>query len=147
MSETKDNIEEYDPAKKWDWNYNRLDDNALKQIAKDMYNNVIFSSLFLPEHDQYLISSIFMAFTLMGPGMDGKDERERGIGSILEQEHYENWLKQIGMIYENMSEAGPRGINGYPMFMSCKFIDIEDTKKVIEFYNQYREIREKADNF
>lgn len=139
--------ETYDPAKKWDWNYNRLDDDKLKQIAKDMYNNVIFSSLFLTEHDQHLITSIFTAFAFIGPGMDGEDNRERVIGAVLEQEHYENWVKEIGMIYENMSEALPRGINGYPMFMSCKFLDRKDTKKVIDFYNQYKEIREKADNF
>lgn len=30
------------------------------------------------------------------------------------------WIDSIGAVYEEMSKAGPRGINGYPFFFSMK---------------------------
>jgi hypothetical protein len=45
----------------------------------------------------------------------------------------------VGMIYENMSEAGPRSINGYPMFMSCKLLNKTDTETVIKIAQRIQE--------
>ena len=46
-----------------------------------------------------------------------------------------------------MYVIGPMAVNGKPTFFSGRFLNIEDTKKMFDYYNQYKEIREKADNF
>jgi len=38
-------------------------------------------------------------------------------------------------------------INGRPIFMSLRMLNQDDTKKMFDYYDQYKEIREKADNF
>jgi hypothetical protein len=40
-------------------------------------------------------------------------------------------LKEIGILYEDMSKAG-RTINGYPTFMSVQILNRGDAKKVSE---------------
>ena len=142
MSEKK---EEYDPAKVWSWNYNSKSDKELKEIAKDMYHNVIFSNMHIRPNDSHLTMSIFMTFAMIGPGMHSDGERESAIDGVLEEEFYNKWLENIGMIYEYMEKASPRGINGYPMFMSVNYLDKEDTKKVLEYYDKYKELQEKLE--
>ena len=41
-------------------------------------------------------------------------------------------LTDAGAIYEDMSKAGPRAINGYPMFTSCKILHEDDRLPLIE---------------
>ena len=57
----------------------------------------------------------------------------------------EKFVNDIGMIYENLGKASPTGINGYPIFMSCKFLCKNDTKKFVNFYNKYKDQRELFD--
>jgi hypothetical protein len=37
-----------------------------------------------------------------------------------------NDLKHVGVLWEYMNKAGPRGINGYPMFMSLRVLNRTD---------------------
>ena len=68
------------------------------------------------------------------------------INDIIEYEEdtpkREEFLKTIGMLYEENSKAGPRGINGFPMFMSCNIVSMDDTKRFIEMYKKYENMRE-----
>jgi hypothetical protein len=57
------------------------------------------------------------------------------------------YINNIGLIYEYISNAGPMGINGKPIFMSCRFLTKEDTTKMFEYFDKYKEIRELADKF
>lgn len=141
----KDENKEYDPAKVWLWDYKEKSDEELKNIAKDMYHNVIFTNMHIRPNDQHLTMSVFMAFALMGPGMHSDGEREGAIDNILEEEHYQKWLENIGMIYEFMEKASPRGINGYPIFMSVNMLNKKDTEKVLDFYNKYSELQKKLE--
>jgi hypothetical protein len=50
-------------------------------------------------------------------------------------------MEDIGMLYEYNDKAGPRGINGYPMFTSCNIVSKADTKKFLEVYKKYEEAR------
>lgn len=36
------------------------------------------------------------------------------------------WTRDVGILYENYSEAMPRGVNGYPMFMSFRILHKDD---------------------
>ena len=66
----------------------------------------------------------------------------------FELEDYQAWLKELGFIYEYYTAGqSPMAINGKPVFFSMRLMCKEDTKKMLEFYNQYKEIRETADNF
>lgn len=52
------------------------------------------------------------------------------------------FMKNIGMLFEDNSKAGPRGINGYPMFMSCKILSCDDANKFLDLYKKYEKMRE-----
>ena len=38
-------------------------------------------------------------------------------------------------------------LNGGPMFTSLRLLNIEDTNKMFSYYETYKELREKVDNF
>ena len=102
-----------------------LGDKKLKKIAKEMYEGKIFSDKHLLPHEQNLMGSVFMPLMLM-------DNQSR-------------WLLKKnppGLIYEYNHEAGPRSINGCPMFFSFRSLSQEDTEKMFEFYEQYKKIAE-----
>lgn len=40
-------------------------------------------------------------------------------------------LETVGAVYEKMSKALPRGINGYPMFSSCQFVHVNDFDRLL----------------
>lgn len=58
------------------------------------------------------------------------------IGKELSDELNEN---PPGMIYEYIDKAGPRAVNGMPMFMSLKMVSIDDAKKIFDFYHKIKE--------
>lgn len=148
-------------------------EDDLKKIAKDLYNGLIFCDRQCPNE----IMSVFMILLFMGPRQPEKpkypndptsteNSRDNAIYDVIQrdadQKKYEEdmkWyeterkyfeevqLKSIGFVYEYLSEAGPMAVNGKPTFFSGRFLNIEDTKKMFDYYNQYKEIREKADNF
>jgi hypothetical protein len=149
------------------WEHIKLSDEELKILVKDAYDGKIFTSLHLGEFDQYLVGSIFMPVIFMGAPPSKPDfpkttnnirkDRKNKINHFTvdlpkwEQEHKQwedetplrlKFLEEIGMLYEKNSEAGPRSINGYPIFFSCKIVSKEDTKKFLEMYNTYVKLRE-----
>lgn len=91
----------------------------LKQLAIDIRAGQVFTSLHAPED---MWSHIFMPLIFMGAK------------EVLEMIVY-----MPGMMYEYMEKAGPRAINGYPCFFSVNFLDMEDTKYVIEYIHKLEE--------
>jgi hypothetical protein len=55
------------------------------------------------------------------------------------------WARDLGVVYEQVSKAGPRGINGYPIFMSLRLMHREDWKLAFNAYRKEVE-RRKADD-
>lgn len=43
---------------------------------------------------------------------------------------YRDWASDLGVVYESYDKAGPRGINGYPMFTSLCMLHREDWEVV-----------------
>ena len=41
-------------------------------------------------------------------------------------------------VYEYYEQAGARGINGMPIFMSMKEINEDDWKKIVKFIEEYK---------
>jgi hypothetical protein len=138
-------------------------EDFIKNLAKDIFNNKVFTSFMIPEKEISTISMVFMPLMFMHPNhphttdVDTAKLRENKIWEILEEDDeiikYKSLLPSIGMIYEYyVDENGnnntfPRGINGLPMFGSMRLLNLEDTEKLRIFYNQYSKIRQEADNF
>lgn len=144
---------------------NDQDDAFLKTLAKDIYNNKVFTS----NHcDPQEITMVFMAFTLMSPRCPEnpyntdttESNRNHVIWDLLEKdelmkiyeyeyEYFEPFSKNIAMIYEYMDSPNlsPTGINGLPVFFSFRYISANAMAKLNDFYRKYKEIRELADEF
>lgn len=135
------------------WEHKKMTIDELKELVREVYDCKVFTSLQCENRD---VTMIFMPAMFMGAG-----PTEPSLGSnnqlnrknklkyiedmlIFEEEkpEREEFFKNIGMLYEDYSKAGPRGINGYPMFMSCKIVSVEDTGKFVEMYKKYEEMRE-----
>lgn len=139
-------------------------DKDLKQIAKDIYNNLVFTDRHIK--DNSMLANYFMPLIFFGPrepkpekGEDIKDERNKKIEFLKNSEEleenyqkelieYEKFMNDVGLVYEYYSNSqSPVSLNGLPMFFSCRFLNKKDTEKMFEFYEKYKTIRETADNF
>ena len=158
------------------WTLPSKSDEDLKQIAKDIFNGLIFSDRHLSPYDR--VESHFMALLFMGPKnpelpkypSDDKDlqgQRDNKLYDLVQREadqkeydrllaeypfqveYYNEYIKDIGFVYEylNSENTSPVGINGKPVFMSLRLLNKVDTEKMFGFYDTYKSIREKVDNF
>lgn len=151
-------------------------DEDLKEIAKDLYNGLIFTD----RHCGSDVMSVFMVLMFMGPTAPTaptapkypndpnsiENERDNAIYDVIQRDadqakyeedmswydkeydyYREHQLKSIGLVYEYLSSAGPMSVNGKPTFFSLRLLNHEDTTKMFEYYEKYKEIRETADNF
>ena len=101
-------------------------DEELKEIAMGINAGTIFTDRHIPEDQSEMIGIIFIIISLM-------DEKMR-----------KEWIaSKPGMIYEYMSAAGPRTINGFPSFMSMHILTQEETKKVFDYMSKIKEAVEK----
>ena len=150
---------------RWIFKANNTDED-LKKLAKDIYNGLVFTDRNCPNNND--IQSVFMVLMLMGPksptspseDKDTQGKRDNLIYDLIQREEdqkiyeyeevfYKEYLGKVGMVYEYLDSKNmsPMSVNGLPCFFSCRFLSKEDTDKMLEFYKQYREIRETADNF
>jgi hypothetical protein len=104
--------------------YIPLTDEAVKKLAKELYRNEVFFSFQIHQnHRQQMLMSVFMVLIFADP-------------ITLKQ-----WqTDEIDVFYEYYSEAGPRSINGYPCFFSCRVMTRADGQRVLDEYNKIREL-------
>ena len=129
-------------------------DDELKTIAKDLYHQKIFSSSHIPKHSTHLINSIFMVLMFLSSKIDWKDDsRINKLIHIylahLEEDYakrYDEYINDIGFIYESLDKALPMGINGFPIFYSCGILSKKDTDRMFDFYEKYKELQETLEN-
>lgn len=87
----------------------RLDDAELKRVAHGLAAGHIFTATMCPPD---MIGHVFMVAALGGLSeFDAED---------------------VAMLYEWLDKAGERGINGYPMFMSCCVVCHDDWNRIVE---------------
>lgn len=48
------------------------------------------------------------------------------------------FLSKTALVYEYLNQAGPRAMNGRPMFLSAKFVHIDDIPKILPVVNAMR---------
>jgi hypothetical protein len=93
-------------------------EGEIKQLAMDIGDGKVFS------HTQCTnpgdIRSVFMPLAL--GVLSGWSEKE---------------FKDIGLIYEYYEKAGPRSVNGMPMFMSMRLLSIDDLRRLRGALGEY----------
>lgn len=98
----------------------------IKQLARDVLMGRVFTSSHIREHEvAIMIGSIFMPMLFMG-----EEEYKRV---------FCNKDKPVGLIFEYLTEAGPRAINGYPTFLSMQLLSREDTNLLEDYLRAYSE--------
>lgn len=90
----------------------------LRKLALDMASGKVFTQLHLGEENAHLVQSVFMPLVFMA-------EPEL---AVL-QEH-------CGMLYEYLDKAGPRSINGFPVFFSFRMLHKDDCAALWDYYKQ-----------
>ena len=134
------------------WKHNSFSNDELKEIVRDVYDCKVFTSLQCRDN----VSMAFMPILFLGmapstPSLSKNNQINRKnkleyieecIAYKKETPEREEYLKNIGMLYEDIGKAGTMNCNGYPIFYSCKIISIDDTKKFLELYEKYEKIRE-----
>lgn len=97
--------------------YELKTDEELKQLAEEMYRGEIFCDRHVNRPQD--VEMVFMPIALM-------DNRGR---AALRR-------RKVNFVYEYMSQAGPRSINGNPTFMTCRVLTEPETKRLFHFYEK-----------
>jgi len=81
----------------------------LKQLALDISDGRVFGTWMIREGDLHLLGLIFMLLQFLNE----EDRKEKPAA-----------------IYEYYTEAGHQGINGYPIFWSCCYLNQEEVDQL-----------------
>lgn len=106
------------------WTVQRLPEERLREFVDGVCSDRIYLSGYVRE--PRMLGMVFMPLAL-------------GLLSACTNP------KEIGCAWEWMSAAGPRSINGMPMFSSVKFIHVEDWKRAVAAIQRELERREKIE--
>ena len=90
-----------------------LGEPEMKELAMAMRAGTVFSSDHIPANQGSMIGSVFMVLMLGG----------RSVARSVA-------IHDFTFFYENLSEAGPRSINGMPCFFSVKMLTRKDHKRL-----------------
>ena len=96
-----------------------MSEDALKQVARDLLENRIFTSAHLREYDDPL--TCFMVICLM------PHERRAALLDL-----------NADFYYANYEDAAPRSCNGMPIFFSCKVMTRTDADKMLGMYRKMK---------
>ena len=99
----------------------KLTDDEINALAEDIYRDRVFTSDQLRQGDLNMLPVIFVPLVFA----------DKKIIELMQKD-------APGMIYEHLSEAGPRSVNGYPTFFSFHIVSQEDAKKVWEKFEQIK---------
>lgn len=102
----------------------RMPEPRLRALAVDLVENKIFTDRHIAEHDRHCTGTVFMPLLFM-------NEQQMAA------------FQDVGSIYEYYREAGPRGVNGMPIFFSMRHLCVADTALLFEFAKEYREMKAK----
>lgn len=100
----------------------KLDQEELKAFAVGLAEGRVFTSSHVRNPDD--VRSVFMILALMRrlPPND--------------------FLEKVGVVWEWIDKAGPRAINGMPMFFSCRFMHIADWARAVDAAKRIASMRD-----
>lgn len=96
-------------------------DAELRRLALDIADNQVFGSWNIRNPEREL-TMVFMALLFVKA---------------------EDMPTDIGAIYEYYKDAGPVGFNGYPIFHSCRLLNMHDTDVVQKYVDEILETKRK----
>jgi hypothetical protein len=102
----------------------KLTPEQIKELALARLARTVIFSQDVPLN---MLQMVFMPFVFMDQEQVAEIARLNAAG-------------EIGEIYEYLSEAGPRSVNGLPSFMSFKLISKADLDAVIEMMDKLRAV-------
>src|ERR1035437_1124102 len=108
-----------------------MEKKEIRILAKEIAEGSVFTSRHLGKQVD-LLPVVFMP--LIFGGLNPETEYLR-----------DNAKKEdgLGLIYEYYKASGPRAINGFPTFTSCRLLNQKDTEEVFKLVKEYEKIREK----
>ena len=106
-------------------------EEELRQLAQDVVDGHVFGSWMLSEHEaEHMLQMVFMPLFFMGTDVN-------------------TWLKMnsepddpFAHMYEYMEKAGPRSINGKPIFMSCQLLRESEAKRLGDLCQEAQRAKE-----
>jgi len=98
-----------------------MDDKEKKALAVDIVEGKVFGTWSMGEEENDLIPRIFMPLALA---------EKKVLKSMTDD--------KIAQIYEYMEKAGPRSINGFPIFFSMHMINEDDWAEVRAMCEKYK---------
>lgn len=104
-------------------------DAEIRQLAEDLYRDMIFTDRHIAGRDPHMAKSVFMPLFFL---------EEKDIESLKEA--------KIGLFYEYYKAAGPMSVNGYPTFFSVQMLSESDTKRLFEAHEKIKSAVENAMN-
>lgn len=96
-------------------------EQELRKLAMDIKAGAVFTSGHIPQGEEHMMSSVFMPLAFMN-----------------EEQHKNLLEKKPGMIYEHLSKAGERSVNGYPIFMSFEIVTEEEYELLRGYYAELK---------
>jgi hypothetical protein len=100
-----------------------LTDEDVVEVAQGLIANKYFLSTQIPKSQQrQLMHMIFLPLAFM---------KKRDLNTMV--------TNDVVCLFEETGQAMPRGINGFPMFPSCRQMTREDYKRVLETEHKLRE--------
>jgi hypothetical protein len=100
-----------------------MDNGELTKFVVAMCDGKVFTSLHV--RDKNLLGMIFMPLVL------------GGLASLSKAA-----ISDIGLIWEYLEQAGPRSINGYPIFFSARLMNRTDMERAMVAYDKEMARRE-----
>jgi hypothetical protein len=98
-------------------------DAELRQLAMDIVENKVFTDRHLNENEASMLGQVFMPIIFMS------------------EEQTKKVFEDVGMVYEYYSEAGPRGINGLPVFMTVRFLSSDESNRIAPMIKTIQEFK------
>jgi len=103
------------------------DAKALAKIGVGIAEGRIFCSAQIPPNEQeHMLRMVFMPLVFMKPS-----DRAKMID------------RQVAILFEEVKEAAPMGVNGFPVFMSFQTLTTEEWTIVLSKIKEYDEMKKK----
>ena len=98
-----------------------MKDKELKQLAIDISEGKVYGTFHMNKCEISNMGSVFMPLMFM------TDEQRQKMSD-----------EKVVHLYEHIDKAGPRSINGMPIFMSFSRIVDKDWKKIVKYIREYK---------
>ena len=98
---------------------------ALVKVAEDILDNKIFTSNHVQE--QNMVTMVFPILSFLDKKTLAKMQKD-----------------DVTLVYEYVDKAAPRGVNGYPMFFSCRFLTRGEATEMWGYYERMKAAKEAA---